>query len=121
MAGKLSIQAQQTIAFFDEVKVKVDRLHSLIEQYASAKSGQDQFLQPIGRTAVDVHQMFMSKGYGVMADTANSIAQQAKRGGSQNTKSRNFREMVNSIRTAIDTTIKIVIAEEAHKGEKPPA
>jgi hypothetical protein len=118
MAGKLSISAQQTIAFFDEVRKKTDRLYALVEQFAAAKSGQDQLVGPIGRTAVDVGQMFMTKGYGVMADTANQIAMLAKRGGSTNTKSRGFREMVNSIRAAMETSIKIVIAEEAHKDEE---
>lgn len=113
--GKLSIQAQQTIAFFDDVKKKTDRLYSLIEQYTAAKVAQDQYLGPIGRTATDVNRMLMNKGYGVMADTANQMAMLAKRGGSVNTKSRGFRELMNSIRAAMDTNIKIIIAEEAHK------
>ena len=117
MVGKLSIQAQQTIAFFDEVKVKTDHLHSLVEQYASAKTAQDQYLQPIGRTATDVNRLLMNKGYGVMADTANQITMLAKRGGSPNMKARSFREMVNSIRAAMETTVKVIIAEEAHKDE----
>jgi len=115
MAGKMSIQAQQTLAFFDEVKVKVDRLHSLVEQYAAAKSQPEQLLGPIGRTATDVNRLFMNKGYGVMADSANQIGMAAKRGGAQNSKSRTLRELINSIRAAIDTNIKIIIAEEAHK------
>ena len=118
MVGKLSIQAQQTLAFFDEVRVKVDRLFSLVEQYAAAKANQDQFLGPISRTATDVNRVFMNGGYGVMADTANQIAMLAKRGGAASMKSRGFREMVNSIRSAMDTSIKIIIAEEAHKGDK---
>ena len=118
MAGKMSIQAQQTIAFFDEVKKKTDRLYSLIEQYSAAKAAQDQYLGPIGRTATDVNRLFMNKGYGIMADTANQIAMLAKRGGSANTKSRGFRELMNSIRAAMDTNIKIIIAEEAHKNDE---
>lgn len=117
MAGKLSIKAQHALAFFDEVRVKTDRLYALVEQYAAARSNQDQFLGPIGRTAVDVNRMFMNAGYGVMADTANQIAMLAKRGGGQNTKSRGFREMVNSIRSAMETNVKVIIAEEAHKDE----
>ena|SRR6266581_6569901 len=118
MVGKLSIKAQHALAFFDEVKVKVDRLHSLVEQYVATKVNQDQFMGPIGHTAVDVNRLFMNAGYGVMADTANQIAMLAKRGGSPATKARGFREMVNSIKSAMDTNMKIIIAEEAHKGEK---
>lgn len=117
MAGKMSIQAQQTIAFFEEVKIKVDRLHSLIEQFAGARAKPEQFLQPISHTAVDVNRLLMNKGYGVMADYANQIIMVAKRGGAQNTKSRTFRELVNSIRSAMDTNVKVIIAEEAHKDD----
>jgi hypothetical protein len=117
MAGKMSIGALQTIAFFDEVRVKVDRLYALIEQYAGAKANQDSFMGPIGRTAIDVNHMCMNKGYGVLADTANQIAMLSKRGGSQNTKSRGLREMISSIRSAMETNIKIIIAEEAHKND----
>ena len=118
MAGKLSIQAQQAIAFFDEVRVKTDRLYSLIEQYSAAKAAQDQHLGPIARTATDVNRMLMNKGYGLMADTANQIAMLAKRGGSANTKTRGLRELINSVRAAMDTNIKIIIAEEAHKDDE---
>ena len=117
MAGKMSIQAQQALAFFDEVRVKTDRLYALIEQYAAAKANVDQILGPIGRTAIEANQMLMSKGYGVMADTANQIAMLAKRGGSQNTKSRGLREFVTSMRSAMEMNIKIIVSEEAHKNE----
>ena len=115
MAGKMSIQAQQTMAFFDEVRVKTDRLYSLIEQYANAKSNVDQYIGMITRTSVDVNRVLMNKGYGVMADTANQIGMLGKRGGAQNSKARGFRELINSLRSAMDTNIKIIIAEEAHK------
>lgn len=118
MAGKLSIGAQQEVIFFEEAKKKVDRLHALIEQMAAAKVGQDQMMGPISRTAVDTQRLFMNKGYGVMADSANQIAMNAKRGGGMNMKIRVFRELVNSIKAAMDTRIKIVIAEDAHKNDE---
>jgi len=117
VVGKLSIAAQQQMLFFDEVKTKVDRLHSLIEQMVVAKIGQAEFMGPIGRTATDVQRIFMNGGYGVMADSANQIAMNAKRGGSMQMKIRSFRELVSSIKAAMDTNIKMIIAEEAHKEE----
>ena len=112
MVGKLSIAAQQQMVFFDEAKTKVDRLHSLIEQMVVAKVGQNELMAPIGRTATDVARVFMNGGYGVMADSANQIAMNAKRGGSLQMKIRSFRELVNSIKAAVDTRIKMIIAEE---------
>ena len=120
MAGKLSIKAQQSIAFFDQVKVKTDRLYALIEQNASSKGGSE-ILGPIARTAIDANRLLMNKGYGVMADTANQIAMLAKRGGTASTKNRGMRELINSLRAAMETNIKIIVAEEAHKDDEIPA
>jgi len=117
MAGKLSAGAQQELVFFEEVKKKVDRLHSLIEQVSAAKTGQDQMMGPINRTAVDVQRLLMNKGYGVMADSANQVAMNAKRGGGMQMKIRAFRELVNSIKAAMDTRMKMIVAEDKHKDE----
>lgn len=115
MAGKMSARAQKRMAFFDEAKVKVDRLYALIEQYATARSAQDQFLGPISRTAQDVSQLFMDGGEAVMGDDANQIAMLARRGGLVNMKARAFRELVGSIRSGVDTAVKVIIAEEGHR------
>ena len=117
MAGKMSIGAQQEVLFFEEAKKKIDRLHSLIEQVAAARIGQEQMMQPIGRTAVDAQRLFMNKGHGVMADTCNNIAMQAKRGGGMAMKIRTFRELLNSVKSAMDTRVKVIIAEESRKQE----
>lgn len=113
----MSIGAQQEVLFFEEAKKKIDRLHSLIEQVAAARSGQEQMMQPIGRTAVDAQRVFMGKGYGVIADACGNIAMQAKRGGGMAMKIRTLRELVNSIKAAVDTRVKVIIAEESHKAD----
>jgi hypothetical protein len=118
MAGKLSAGAQQELVFFEEVKKKVDRLHSLIEQCGVAKGKmQEGMMGPINRTAVDVQRLLMSKGYGVMADSANNIAMNAKRGGGIQMKMRAFRELINSIKAAIDTRMKMIVAEDKQAAE----
>lgn len=115
MAGKLSIAAQQEMVFFEEAKKKIDHLHALIEQMAAAKIGQVELMGPIGRAATDVQRVLMNGGYGVMADSANQITMNAKRGGGMNMKIRAFRELVNSIKAAMDTRIKVMIAEDKRK------
>ncbi|MSR05722.1 MAG: hypothetical protein EXR93_01425 [Gemmatimonadetes bacterium] len=97
------------------------RLHALIEQMAAAKVGQAELNGPISRTATDVQRLFMNAGYGVMADSANQIVMNAKRGGGVPMKIRTYRELVNSIKAAMETRIKVMLAEDKRKDEKPVA
>src|SRR4026207_2218145 len=108
MGSKLSIKAQLQVGVLEEAKRKADRIHALIEQMIGARVGQEGLLQPIGRAAVDLQRLLMNNGLGVMADASNQIAMLAKRGGSIQTKTRSFRELVNSIKSAIDTRTKVV-------------
>ena len=114
MAGKLSIAAQQEMAFFDEARKKVDRMHSLVEQLAATRipAQQTAFIQPIQRVATEAQVLFMNAGYGVMADSCNQLVMKCKGGGAMNTKIRNFRELTTSVKSAMDVRIKIIIAEE---------
>jgi hypothetical protein len=116
---KLSNTALLQIAFFDNVKIKLDRLNNLVEQYATARVGQDQFVQPIGRTAVDLSELFLSGSYNVMADSANQIVMLCKRGGgTHQNKSRSLRDLVGSIRAAVDTELKTILSDEKMRNER---
>lgn len=111
MAGKLSAKAQQTIDLLVEARRKTDRLHSLVEQYASQK--QDFYASQIARAATDLGRLLLNAGYGVMADYANSLGMAAKRGGATQSKFRALREAVAQLRPALDRAEKAVYADEA--------
>jgi len=115
MGSKLSTKAQLQLGVLEEARRKVDRIYALVEQMAGARVGQEGLMPPIGRAATELARLLMNNGLGVMADTSNQIAMLAKRGGSVQTKTRGFREMVNSIKAAIDTRAKVIVAEDGRE------
>jgi hypothetical protein len=119
---KLSAKAQLKIDVLTEARRKFDRIHSLVEQYAGTSHGEDTFLSPLARTATEVARLFMNNGYGIMADQANQIAMLAKRGVGKQTKLRTLRELIVSVRQAMDHAEKMIIEEEKaeHGAEEKP-
>lgn len=118
MVGKkLSASGLLKVEALTQGKRKLDRIHSLVEQYASMKKGQDAFAGMIARAATETGRLFMNNGYGVMADTANQIAMLAKRGGATASKFRGLREFVASLRQAMERAEKQIYAEEPGGGE----
>jgi hypothetical protein len=113
MAGKLSAGAQIKLDSLSQGRRKWDRVRSLVEQYASARSGQEQFAGMIQRAASDAGRLFMNNGWGVMADGANQVAMLAKRGGATTTKFRGLREFVASVLAAMERQEKQIMTEDA--------
>jgi hypothetical protein len=111
MGSKLSVKAQQALDLLTVARRKADRLHSLVEQYAS--TGQDLYASQIARTATELGRALMGAGYGPMADYANQLGLGAKRGGATQAKFRALREAVVQLRPAIERAEKAVYAEEA--------
>lgn len=109
---KLSGTALQKIETLTLARRKMDRVHSLIEQYGIVKKGEDTLLGQIARAAQDAQKTFMNAGYGTMADTCNQINMLGKRGGNKPTKLRNYREMVTAVKAAIEHAEKMIIEEE---------
>jgi hypothetical protein len=111
MGSHLSVKAQQALELLTVARRKTDRLHNLVEQYAS--TGQDLYASQIARTATELGRALMGAGYGPMADYANQLGMGAKRGGATQAKYRALREAVAQLRPAIDRAEKAVYAEDA--------
>ncbi|HKI95769.1 MAG TPA: hypothetical protein VJ992_10815 [Gemmatimonadales bacterium] len=112
MAGKLSAGAQIKLDALIGARRKWDRVRMLVEQYATARNGQEQYASMITRAARDVGRVFMNNGWGVMADGANQIGMLARRGGATTTKFRGLREYVGSVYAAIDREEKKIVTED---------
>jgi len=116
---KLSAGAQLKMDVFIQARRKFERIYSLVEQYAGTAKGEDAFLSPIARTATEVARLFMQNGYGIMADHANQIGMMAKRAGPKPAKLRTFRELIASVRSAMDHAEKMILEEEKAAQAKP--
>lgn len=114
---KIDPKVAMKLEILEDSLRKVERIGSLTEQYAVARSGQDQFLMTIIRTASFLQRTLMTNGFGQMADSANQIAMVARRGGTPRTKARNLREHIGNLVSAVDRGIKAVrhAAREAQK------
>ncbi len=117
MGAKLSGSAQRALESLEEARRKWERVRSLVEQAASARTGTDMFLTMIWRAATDVNRIFMSAGQGVLADQANQLAMLVKRGGALSTKLRPMREFVAAVNAGIDRAKKQVVDSDRTSGE----
>ncbi len=122
MGSKLSSKALRMLEALEEATRKWARVHSLVEQVAVARKGQDMFLSQISRAAADVNRLFMNNGLGPLADTANQLSMLVRRAGSMQSKVRSMREMVVSVRAGIERAQKAVLTAEAQasmEGDPP--
>ena len=112
VAGKYSAKGTMKMEVLEDAGRKVDRIAALTEQYAGARTGQDQFIMNIIRTATTVQRALMTAGYGPMADTANQIVMCARRGGTPHGKARNLREQIISLRGGVERGVKGIMNDE---------
>lgn len=121
MASKLSPVSQQRMALLEGFAQPVGRLNGLVEQYASAKVGHENFNMNIRRTAGQLKIKLMGVGLDSMAQLCGAIEQTAARGGQPNQKSRTLREHVGSLKFQLDLAIRTVIREDAELQAKAKA
>jgi len=118
MAKKLGAKAMMKLDVLDQARRQMQRIASLVEQFAAARSGQDQFLMNIIQTSTRLQRVLMTNGMGTMADTANQIIMTSRRGGSQSTKGRNLRELIASLNAAIERAEKATRTAATAEDEK---
>ena len=112
MAGKLSASAQQRIALLEGYTASVGRLNSLVEQYATVKTGHDNLNASIKRLASQMKISFMGVGLDQMSQLCAAIEQTAARGSSPNQKARTLREHVGSLKFQVELAIRTAIRED---------
>jgi len=117
MAKKLSSRAQKKLDQLTEARRKWDRIRGLVELLATQRVGHDLYLGQIRRTAQDVQRVFMNAGLGPLADGANQMVLQTRRGGTLQTKLRGMREIVVSVTGGIERAEKTVVDEDRQSSE----
>jgi hypothetical protein len=111
MEWKLTPVAQQKLIQISDFQLRVQRLHGLVEQYATARINPTLYEGPIRRTADQLKILFNGAGYGPMAQLAGSIAVALRRGGPAATKARMLRDAVGSLRSLLETEQRVTAAE----------
>ena len=112
---KLDGGSTQKMEVLELAKRKMDRVHSLVETWGIVKKGEDTLAQQISRAAQDAAKVFMSAGYGTMADGCNQIIMLGKRGGTKPTKLRTYRELVVGVKNAIEYNQKMILEKAKHE------
>lgn len=112
MAGKLSPSAQARLATVSEFANRVQRVHGLVEQYASSKTNPDQYLMPMTRGFGQLKMMFMGAGLDAMSQLCGSMEIASKRGLSYMQKVRILREGVGSLRFQLELEQRAIVSED---------
>ncbi|HUP88468.1 MAG TPA: hypothetical protein VM100_03925 [Longimicrobiales bacterium] len=112
MAGKYSPAAQQKLAAFESYMADVGRINSLCEQYAVAKSNQDNLKSSLKRAAAQAKLKFMTQGRAQMSQICGAIELQAGRSGAQGSMARALREHVGNLKHQIDFEMRMIIKED---------
>lgn len=121
MAGKLSPSAQVRLAALRDFDSRVQRVHGLVEMYATSKSNPDQYLMAIGRNFQQLKLQFMGAGLDSMSQLCGSMEQTAKRGLSYPAKCRIMREAVGSLKFQLELAQRSVVAEDEAQKKKDAA
>jgi len=111
MEWKLSPVAQQKLIQIADFQLRVQRLHGLVEQYATIRANPVLLEAPIRRASEQLKISFMGAGYGAMSQVAGAMAVALRRGGPVAGKARILREAVGSLRSQLDTEQRTVAAE----------
>ncbi|MBI4538912.1 MAG: hypothetical protein HY704_05300 [Gemmatimonadetes bacterium] len=112
MAGKLSAGAQMRLEALRQLGDKVQRVHGLVEQFASAKHGHEALAQSIKRAFAQLKLAFMGAGLDQMSQLAGGMAIAAGRGMALQTKTRILRDGVGSLKFQIELEQRAVVAED---------
>ncbi|HET7039979.1 MAG TPA: hypothetical protein VFH97_08820 [Gemmatimonadales bacterium] len=115
MMKKLSSGAQQDLEVVIQARRKLDRLHTLVEQFSVAKMGpaQDGIAAQITRAALELGRSLLQIGLGPMADQANQLGMLARRGGGPAMKLRSMRDYVAQLRPGLERAERTIVEKDA--------
>lgn len=112
MAGKLSPTAQQRLALYESFTNEVGRINSLIEQFAVAKTGQDNLRASIKRAASQSKLKFMTQGLAQLSQICGTIAMTAGRAGPPAGIARALREHIGALKFQIELEMRTIVRED---------
>lgn len=112
MAGNLSPSAQGRLAIVNEFVNRVQRVHGLVEQFATSKTNPEQFVMPMTRNFSQLKMMFMGAGLDAMSQLCGAMEIASKRGLSHMQKVRILREGVGSLRFQLEMEQRSIVSDD---------
>lgn len=113
MAGKLSPAAQVEMAKLEGFTQEVGRINALVEQFAAAKTGQDNLKASLKRAAGHSKLKFMTSGFAQLSQLCSAIELAASRSGAQPMLARSFREHMGALKFQLDFEMRTVLRNDA--------
>jgi len=110
--GSITPRGHAKLARLAEVQRTAQSLHGLTEQFATARSGEDQIARRIKRRYRHFKLKLMAAGFDHLSQLAASMEIAAGRGSSRRTKTRILRDGVASIRQQLEAEEKGIIRSE---------
>lgn len=112
-------RGQAKLSALSEIQRTTQTLHSLTEQFATAKVHEDQFAQQLKRRYGRLKLKLMGAGFDRLSQLAGAMEIAAGRGGSNRNKARVLREGIASMKSQLDIEERVVrTSETVEKDEK---
>jgi hypothetical protein len=121
MAGNLSPSATARLAALNEFTSRVQRVHGLVEMYATSKTNPDQYLMPMQRAFGQLKMKFMGAGLDALSQLCGSMEIAAKRGMSPTQKMRILRDGVGSLKFQLELEQRAVVSDDQARQAKEAA
>jgi len=127
--GVIGPRDQAKLAALADLTRATQTIYGLTEQFAAARSDEDQIAQQIKRRCGRFKRVLMTAGFAQLAQLAGDMEHAAGRSGSQRSKTRILREGMSAIRNQLDMEERLirkassdeagVEVKEKPAGEKP--
>src|SRR5690606_23178383 len=118
---KLSPSAQARLSTLNEFVARVQRVHGLVEQYATSKANPEQYVLPMTRGFGQLKMMFMGAGFDSLSQLCGSMEIASKRGLSYMQKVRILRDGVGSLKFQLELEQRAVVSDDRARQAKEEA
>ena len=109
------------MAALNDFSQRVQRVHGLVEQFATSKTNPDQYVMAMTRGFSQLKMLFMGAGMDSMSQLCGSMEIASKRGLSHMQKVRILREGVGSLRFQLEMEQRAVVSDDQARQSRQAA
>jgi hypothetical protein len=112
-------QQREQLQNLEILRQRIQHVHGLVERLAAEKGENDLHSSAIRRALAQLKLQFSGHGYAALAQTTGAMELAARRGSQRQTKAKQLREGVGTLRTQLDTEHRVLLAEVRRNVEEP--